>query len=81
MDEQRMQNLILFLEEVIDDQSAPRNVKVQITEVINILKSDLDDSLKVHKVMQIFDELQDDTNIDQHTRTQLWSAVTVLESL
>lgn len=79
--DQKITNLIEYLGEMTDDQSVPRNVKAKMAEVVAILKSDVELSIKKHKVAQIFDDLQDDSNIDSYTRTQLWSVVPLVESL
>ena len=79
--DQKIISLIEYLGEMAEDQSVPRNVKAKMNEVIGILKSDVDLSIKKHKVGQIFDELQDDSNIDSYTRTQLWSVVPLIEGL
>jgi len=81
MSSDKFKGIIEFLSDLNDDTTVPKNIKAHITEIINILKSDLDMSLKVDKVNHIFDELSDDSNIDPYTRTQLWNVVSMLESL
>jgi len=81
MTDEKLQNIMSFLEDLREDSTVPRNVKVKITEVNEILKTDLEKSLKIDKVMHIFDELNDDSNIDSFTRTQLWNVVSMLEAV
>lgn len=81
MIDEKLQNVVSFLEELKEDSSVPRNVKLKITEVNGILKSDLENSIKIDKVMHIFEELGDDSNIDSFTRTQLWNVVSMLEAI
>jgi uncharacterized protein (UPF0147 family) len=69
------------LKEMGEDNTVPRNVKTSIVKIIEILNDETETSIKVDKVMHIFDELNEDSNIDPYTRTQLWNVVSMLESL
>ena len=81
MIDDQLQNIMSFLENLKEDSTVPRNVKVKITEVNEILKTDIEKCLKIDKAMHIFDELSDDSNIDSFTRTQLWNVVSMLEAV
>ncbi|MCB9358791.1 UPF0147 family protein [Candidatus Woesearchaeota archaeon] len=77
----KIENIIEFLDEMKEEDTVPKNVKLKIADVIGILKSNLEESLKIDKVMHIFDELNEDSNLDSFTRTQLWNVVSMLESI
>jgi len=81
MSDDKLSNIISFLGDLKEDSTVPKNVKVKISDIVAILKDDSENSIKVDKVMHIFDELNDDSNIDSFTRTQLWNVVSMLESL
>jgi uncharacterized protein (UPF0147 family) len=75
-------DLILHnLEELGQDTAVPKNVKIKLKEIISILQGESEESIKIDKVMHIFESFSDDSNIDSFTRTQLWNVVSMLESL
>jgi len=79
--DQKIENLIEFLQEVSEEEGMPRNVKLQIAGIVDILKGDAETTVKVHEATQILEELNEDSNIESHVRTQLYSIVPLLENL
>ena len=73
--------IIESLNELKEDSSVPKNVKTKITEIVEILNGGEDKSIRVDKVMHIFEQLNDDSNMDSFTRTQLLKIVSMLESI
>ena len=81
MDE-RLSNIIEALEELVGDNTVPRNIKAKISDIISILKGDGEDtSMKINKVLSELDEISDDTNIQPYTRTQIWNIASMLEMI
>jgi len=82
MDE-RIQNILDALQELMSDTTVPRNIKSKVEEVINILKQDDKEeySMKINKALSALDEISDDTNLQAYTRTQLWNISSMLEML
>jgi uncharacterized protein (UPF0147 family) len=82
MDE-RVQNIVDALEELNNDKTVPRNIKLKVVEVIEILKEDngQDMSIKINKALSTLDEVSDDTNIQPYTRTQIWNIASMLEMI
>ena len=81
MSEEKIQNVVEYLGEMKNDSTVPRNVKSKMDEVIVILKDDSELSMKVDRAVHIFDQLNEDVNIDSFTRTQLWNVVSLIEAL
>lgn len=78
-----VEELVEYLEEMVDDSNIPRAVKNKCAEIkkeISSSKSE-DFSLKVNKFLSDLDDLSSDCNIDQYTRQQLWSITSMLEGL
>ena len=65
-----------------DDSCVPKNVRDKIRQTIGCLKETPDCSMEVNidKAIQNLDELSTDPNIPTFTRTQIWSAMSALES-
>lgn len=79
--ENRIQEIIDVLEELIEDGSVPKNVKTKLQNTIEILKEDAEPSIRINKALNELDEVADDTNLQSYTRTQIWNIVSLLEKL
>ena len=79
MDEQTM-NILMALQELQEDETVPRNIKLRLEEAANILQEESEElKLKVDKVLHLLDEITDDSNVKPYTRSQLWNIVSMLE--
>lgn len=81
MDQEKLDNIVEFLDEFCEDATVPKNVKSSISEILILLKSDMETSIKIDKIHNILDELHDDSNIDNYTRTQLWNLMSMIDLL
>jgi uncharacterized protein (UPF0147 family) len=71
----------VILEEVVLDDSVPRNVRERINEAVLLLNKSFDDSdLLRDSINEILDSVVQDINLPLHTRTQIWNSVSILES-
>lgn len=80
MDE-KIETLLYMLQELLNDDQVPRNVRSKVQEVMAILKSNEELSVKKHKAMDKMEEFNDDTNLKVFTRSQIWDVVSQLENL
>ena len=81
MDE-RLQNISDALEELLGDNTVPRNIKSRVDSVIKILQDEEQDmSIKINKALSELDDISDDSNIQAFTRTQIWNIVSMLEMI
>lgn len=76
-----LDNIISYLKELLEDNTVPRNVRNKLSDVITLLEGEEDESIKVNKALDEFDEISNDTNLQPYTRTQLWNVVSMLENL
>ncbi len=77
----KIENVLYLLQELLNDDQVPRNVKSRVQEVMAILKSKEELSVKKHKAMDKMEEFNDDTNLKAFTRSQIWDVVSQLENL
>ncbi|MBU1201317.1 MAG: UPF0147 family protein [Nanoarchaeota archaeon] len=77
----KLQEAICSLEELKEDSMVPKNVKLKISGIIQELKTDKDQSLKVNKSLSDLDEICEDMNIPPFIRTQLWGVTSMLEKI
>ena len=69
------------LNEIQDDATVPRNVRMQIQNIVNALKGNIELSIKVNKALNELDEVASDANLQSYTRMQIWNVMSVLEKL
>jgi len=69
------------LNELNDDSAVPKNIKIKIGQISELLSSDSENSIKVNKVLQMLDEIAEDPNLESYTRTQIWNIASLLEKL
>ncbi len=81
MEDEEIQNIIEALEELSEDNTVPKNIKLKITNTLKFMREDIDTSIKVNKALNELDEIADDSNIQPYTRTQLWNIVSMLETI
>lgn len=77
----KIESVLYLLQELLNDDQVPRNVKSRVQEVMAILKSKEELSVKKHKAMDKMEEFNDDTNLKPYTRSQIWDVVSQLENL
>ncbi|MBD3202753.1 hypothetical protein GF327_00530 [Candidatus Woesearchaeota archaeon] len=63
------------------DSTVPKNIKVKIEKVINILNEESGLFLRINKALNELDDISSDNNIQSYTRTQIWNVVSLLESI
>ena len=70
-----------ILEELRDDATVPKNVRLKIEKVIEVLNNNMERSIKVSKVLNELEDVADDVNLQSYTRTQVWNVISVLEKI
>lgn len=72
---ERMKNLS-------DKQGLPSNVCNMLEQAVEELEDmDKDLSVRVNSASSLLDEISNDPNIKQHTRTEIWNLASKVESL
>jgi uncharacterized protein (UPF0147 family) len=73
--------IVESLKELQEDNTVPRNIKSKIQGIVDILNDETEKSIKVNKALSELDEIGDDVNLQQYTRTQIWNIVSMLETI
>lgn len=76
-----LEPILGMLNEICEDSTTPKNVKEKMNQISNLLKEDVDVSIKIHKALNELDDIVNDSNIQQFTRTQIWNVVSMLERI
>lgn len=74
-----LKQVIFALQELEQDSTTPKNVKLKISATLNILSEDDEISIKASKALHELEELAEDVNVQSYTRTQLFNIVSLLE--
>ena len=80
--EEILKGVALMLDEIINDTTVPRNIRAAAQ---NAKDSVLDENeefiVRSATAIQYLDDISDDPNMPLHTRTQIWSIVSELETV
>ncbi len=79
-DEVDYSGVLDFLEELIEDNTIPKNVRNKISNIISILKEDSDPHIRKNKALDELEEISNDSNMQSYTRTQIWNVISMLEN-
>ena len=71
-----------LLDQIKEDSSVPRNVKLKIKNAMVALKQDARSlAIRIDASIQELDECGDDPNLPSYTRMQIWDIVSKLECI
>ena len=77
-----MKGAIETLEQITASSSTPKTIKKSITELITDLNSqETSLSVRAANTISLLDDVTQDPNMPSYVRTQLWQAVSKLESI
>ena len=83
--EQNLESLnsaVSTLNQIATNPSTPRNIRKNIGDLIDGLKSDeYSVSVRAVNTISLLDDVTQDPNLPSYVRTSLWQAVSTLESI
>jgi len=74
-------NIEPVLEELREDTTVPKNVRLKIEKIMQVLNGKTEKSIKVSKALNELEEIADDVNLQSYTRTQVWNVISALEKI
>jgi uncharacterized protein (UPF0147 family) len=81
MEHKELGNIEPMLRELKNDITVPKNVRLKIEKVIEVLNSNLEMPIKVSKALNELEVIADDVNLQSYTRTQIWNVISALEKI
>ena len=81
MEHKEKENIGTTLDELKDDITVPKNVRLKIEKVIGVLNEKTENDIKVSKALNELEEIADDVNLQSYTRTQVWNVISSLEKI
>jgi uncharacterized protein (UPF0147 family) len=80
-DNTRIRQVAQVLDQVIGDNSVPRNIRRSAEEAKNVLLNDKEElSVRVSSAIYILEDISNDRNLPIHTRTLIWNIASELET-
>ena len=77
-----MKEAIDTLNQIIDSSSTPKTIKKSISDLIkNLTEEESALSVRAANTISLLDDVTQDPNMPSYVRTQLWQAVSKLESI
>jgi len=77
-----LNNTISTLDQIATNPSTPKNIRKNITDLVEGLKSDeYSISVRAANTISSLDDITQDPNMPTYVRTSLWQAVSTLESI
>ena len=77
-----LNNAVSTLNQIATNPSTPRNIRKNIAELIEGLKSnEYSVSVRAVNTISLLDDVTQDPNLPSYVRTSLWQAVSTLESI
>ncbi|MFH1224702.1 MAG: UPF0147 family protein [Candidatus Diapherotrites archaeon] len=70
-----------LMDAVIEDTSVPKNIRAAVNEAREKIGSSAEVSVGVTSALYILDDISNDINMPSHTRTEIWTIISELESI
>ena len=83
LEEKKMNDLPEILEGLFmihKDNDVTRNIRMKVKDVVDILNNEDEIEIKIDKSLETLGEVADDPSVPQHTKMQIWSLVSLLET-
>ncbi|HLC62876.1 MAG TPA: UPF0147 family protein [Candidatus Nanoarchaeia archaeon] len=81
MSEKELEEIILFLKQIKEDSTIPKNIKEKIGQAISTLsKGDSETSIKISKALENLDSIPEDPNTPTYTRLEVLNIIGTLGS-
>ncbi len=77
-----MKGAIDTLNQIVSSNSTPKTIKKSITDlIVNLSSQEYSLSVRAANTISLLDDVTQDPNMPSYVRTQLWQAVSKLESI
>lgn len=84
MAKKELEHIAEIMDNVVADNSVPRNIRSAIQEAKTKAMEkckDADKGVSIGTAIYILDDISNDINMPQHTRTEIWQIISELEAV
>ena len=76
------EDILNMISKIEEDNTVPKNIKIKIQNIsIDLREDEKEIDVRINRALQDLDEISEDNNIPDYIRTQIWSIVSLLESI
>ncbi|MEW6222544.1 MAG: UPF0147 family protein [Candidatus Hadarchaeota archaeon] len=80
--EEKLKQVVDIMTRVSGDTTVPRNIRRAASEAkVALLKKDEDPVVRAASARITLEEISNDSNMPIHARTQIWNALSILETI
>lgn len=72
------EDIIDLLESILNDRVVPRNIRAKVEEALSKIKQNTVTTLS--EAIYLLDDISSDINMPDHTRTDIWQSISMIES-
>ena len=76
-----LKSAVDLMDAVISDNSVPRNIRTAVEEAKLKIQSSEEKGVSITTAIYRLDDISNDINMPSHTRTEIWSIISELESI
>lgn len=81
MEKKEIDDVMFVLNELREDNTVPKNVRLKIEDAVSILSMDTEAEIKASRVLSKLEEIAEDVNLQPYTRTRIWDVISLLEKI
>lgn len=81
MENKEIDDVMFVLNELREDNTVPKNVRLKIEDAVSILSMDTEAEIKASRVLSKLEEIAEDVNLQPYTRTRIWDVISLLEKI
>lgn len=72
------EDIIELLISILDDRVVPRNIRAKVESALSKIKQNNITTLS--EAVYLLDDISADVNMPEHTRTDIWQAISMIEA-
>ena len=73
--------VLALMEDILSDRSVPRNIRAKVEDSKKKIELDSMDCVNFGSAIYSLDDICNDINMPSHTRTEIWSLISQIESI
>ena len=71
------EEIIEILQDILEDRGVPKNIRAKVEEALGKVGENTVTSFS--EAMYLLDDISNDVNMPEHTRTDIWQAISLVE--
>jgi len=72
------EEILSILDDILNDRAVPRNIRAKVEEALHKVKKN--DVTALSEAIYFLDDISNDVNMPDHTRTDIWHAISMIEA-